>query len=82
MGADVWISADGVEPAYTDAWWSGSSLDEEVDLWDSGRLTVGAGSLQAVRWLDEGASAVAARQAFDVDLAEVRVERTGLGAAF
>jgi hypothetical protein len=81
VGVDVWISADGVEPAYNDAWWSGSSLDGEIDLWDSGRLTVGAGSLQAVRWLDEGASGVAARQTFDVDLVELQVERAGCKAA-
>ena len=77
VGADVWIAADGVDPAYTDAWSSGSSLDEEIDLWDSGRVIVGAGSLQAVRWLEAEASGIAARQTFDVDLDALRVERTG-----
>jgi hypothetical protein len=39
---DVWISADGVEDAYTDAWMSGDVLDQELDLWDSGQMTAHA----------------------------------------
>jgi hypothetical protein len=76
---DVWVSAEGVEAPYTDAWMSGDVLAEELDLWEGGQLTVGNGVRQAVRWLDNQTSARVARQAFDADLDALRAERTGTG---
>ncbi len=75
--ADVWITAEGVEPSYTDAWMSGDVLDDELDLWDGGHMTVGEGARQTVRWLDEQASGRVARRVFDADLDALRRDRTG-----
>ena len=77
MEAEVWISADGVQAAYTDGWVSGDVLDQHLDLWDSGEMAVGHETRQAVRWLDAQTSARVAREVFDVDLDALRAERTG-----
>lgn len=77
MTAEVWISADGVEAAYTDAWLEGDVLDKELDLWDRGRVPVGDRIQHAVRWLDDARSAEIARQVFDADLDALRAERIG-----
>lgn len=77
VSADVWVRAEGVGEAYTDAWASGDHLDEELDHWDSGELTVGPGIRHAVRWLDHQTSVAIARQLFDADLDALRAERMG-----
>lgn len=74
---EVWISADWVQEAYADGWWQRDALQDELDLWDSGQMTVGNDTRRAVRWLDDQTSARVAQQVFNADLAALRAERTG-----
>jgi hypothetical protein len=73
--ADVWVSADEVDPSYRLGWFWGDLLDEMLDRWDAGRVLIGPDTEYEVSWLDDEASAVVAREVFGADLDEERVDR-------